>query len=346
MLLVWFAVESLVYRSGAYLRIASSESNTGAVVNSLMMLEAQYQAGRRTVLVLGDSRVAEGFSGPTASAAGDIVFINIAVPGSTPRTWYYLLREINRRGYSVEAVLLAMPSQVPASRLPDWPLSPNQDLPLLGLRDLGSYPRSFDSEVMRRRARQALLFPAMTLRQDTRALLVDPGERWVEITQTRALYLAAVPGYPGRDSRMPELAMSTDRTVTDFGQASAEQRAQIQVLIDDQAKSSDLQTLALNREYLSRWIGKTVRLMQHQGARTLVAALPRAPYPELLTAQPGPPMPELWAGIPGLTSLPEGLLADLEQAQYFFDAIHANRAGREQISSRLGDSVRAALTTN
>ena len=342
-LMLWFVIESLIYRSGAYFQIASTQSNTGSVVNSLLMLEGQYRPGRTTVLVLGDSRVAEGFSGPLASAGSDIDFINISVPGSTPRTWYYLLREVFRRGYRIDAVALGINHQIPASRLSDWALSPNQDIALLGLRDTLSYPDSFLSDGMRARGRQALLFPAVTMRQDTLALLAAPGQRWTELHRVRPGYLAAVPGYPGRDSRMPELHLSAAAEVIDWGNATAEQRAQVGVMIGDQLLASDPETLALNREYLRRWLGKTARLMRQQQSRLVAFPLPRAPYPTLLAEQPGPTVAEVLSSVPGLHSLLPAEIRELERPEYFFDMVHANRAGRERISTVVSHAVQPLI---
>ena len=125
-LLLWFAFESLLYRSGAYFAIAEPDSNAGAVVNALLVLDRHFRPGVRTVLVLGDSRVAEGFSGPLARAGSEVDFISLSIPGSTPRTWYYLLREINRRGYRYEAVLIGMFYRAIGPQLSDWLLAPTR----------------------------------------------------------------------------------------------------------------------------------------------------------------------------------------------------------------------------
>ena len=57
MLILCLALQALVYRSGLYYRVADPKSNTGAVVNALLILEQHYQPGARTVLVMGDFRI-------------------------------------------------------------------------------------------------------------------------------------------------------------------------------------------------------------------------------------------------------------------------------------------------
>ena len=128
MLILCLALQALVYRSGLYYRVADPKSNTGAVVNALLILEQHYQPGARTVLVLGDFRIVEGFSGPLAQGDGRLRFIALGVPGSSPRTWYYLLREIVRRGYAFEGVVLGITLQARTESLSDSPLSLPREL--------------------------------------------------------------------------------------------------------------------------------------------------------------------------------------------------------------------------
>lgn len=353
LLLAWCALDGAIYRSGFYFSLAEPESNTGAVVNSLMLLERQYRPGVRTVLVFGDSRVAEGFSGSIARGEGDIDFINLAVPGSTPRTWYYLLREIVARGYRFDAIVIGTRFQpLGGARLADWPLSPNQDAPLLGLRDLRDYPRSFEAAAMRERGLHAVLFPGLTLRQDTRELLTAPLQRWRSVKEMRPLFLGAVPLYPGREERMPALVFADDARVRDWAGATAAQRALVEGHLAELAAPLDTAVVAANEAYASTWFGALARLATAREAAAIVFALPRGPYPAALAQQDRRRSPP-WAlpprqGRPGLAdgravALPPELLQDLEDPAYFFDAMHCNRAGRERLSALVGDAVRARL---
>lgn len=341
-LLMWFAVESLLYRSGAYFALAAPESNAGAVVNALLLLKGQYRPGARNVLVMGDSRVAEGFSGSLAGAGSDIVFINIAVPGSTPRTWYYLLREIERRGYPFEAVLVGMLYRPVGSVLSDWPLAPVQDAALIGLSDLSTYPASYTTDPMRARARQAVLFPALTMRGDTLDLLQSPLRRWRQIFKMRPGYLAAVPLYPGREQQMPQLTFAVGE-VLDWGVASEAERALAQAHLAELAAPIDPAILDANARYLTHWLGAMTALAQRNDARLIVFPLPRGPYLDALGATVDQSLVQAVAAVAGADALPVDLLQSLEQPAYFFDGLHANRFGRAQISARVGERVRVLL---
>jgi hypothetical protein len=345
---LWWLVEAAVYRSGVYYRLAEPESNTGAVVNALMLLEREYRAGARNVLVFGDSRIGEGVSARLADAAagdGALHFVNVSVPGSTPRTWYYLLREIARRGYVVDAVVVGAVYQPRAHEaIANWPLDPAHQAPLLGLADALSYPQGFASETMRERARHAVLMPALALRQDLVALLSSPRERWRKLRKFRPGFLQAVPHYGGRDETMPALAFDATGAVRDWRDASVHQRALVQGHLAELRAPEAAHVVAANDAYRRHWFGALADLAAANGARLILLPLPRGPYREV---QPAPGadagVPAAIAGRGDAVALRADLLLELEQPQYFFDVLHVNRAGRERMSARLGEEVRRVL---
>lgn len=344
MLVLWLALQALVYRTGAYYFVAEPESNTGVVMNALLMLEQQYQPGARTVVVFGDSRVAEGFSGALAQSGGSIHFIALGVSGSTPRTWYYLMREIVRRNYRIDAFLVGVTYQPFHEALSNWPLSPIQDAPLLGLADTPNYLATFDAAPARERARRAVLFPAAAMRQDTWALLRAPLDRWHRILDFRPIYLAAVPLNPGREGSMPTLGFSGERNVLDWGSASAGQRSLIEAALAQRALPIESAVRAANADYFGRWLGAMADLARAHDSRAILFPLPRGPYHEVLGDAAAIPE-EFHAAVahPGIVALPADLVESLEQPSHFFDMLHVNRAGREQLSAQVGLQVRTLL---
>lgn len=258
MLAGWLLLQALVWRSGAYWYIAEPDSNIGAVTQALFLLDAAYRPGRRTVLVFGDSRVGEGFSAPLASAGGDVDFINLAVPGSTARTWYYLLREVERRGYRYDALLIGT-LYVPTDlrRSAEWPLDPRHQVQLLGLRDLADYPDW-----------RPILLPELMAQDDLRGLLLHPLRR-LKAIRARAIYAQDAIRYPGREDRVPD----------DF---------------EVQASPPIPEALAReNAAWQYRWLRRIGERAAARGAPTLAYALPRGPRREVL---PPRRMPD-WPGI-------------------------------------------------
>jgi hypothetical protein len=345
MLGCWFALQCVVFRSGAYLHVAQPQSNAGAVMQALLTLGQVHRAQRRTVLVFGDSRIGEGFSARLAAGDGDIDFINVAVPGSTSRTWHYLLREIDRRGYRYDAIAIGtLFTPTDRGERRDWALDPSHQVALVGLRDAFEYPLSFGPGPMRRRALHAVLFPALALRNDLRDFFAAPLERWRLTHKVRPKVIEATLAYAGRDERLPALAFSPDGKPLDLSAASEGLRA----LIDREAPGAGTpippELAAANAAYEERWVGAMAERAARRGARTFVFPIPRTPYPPLLAVQPAtPPMVASASRMPSTEALPAGMNTALESPEYFFDLLHLNRAGRERMSRDVGERIRARL---
>ncbi len=342
--LVWLLLEALVYRSGAYAWVADPESNTGAVERALLIVQRAHRSDRWNVLVFGDSRVGEGFSRQVASADdARFNFINVAVPGSTPRTWYYLLREIAGRGLDFDAVVVGA-QYVPThpAQLSDWPLDPLHALPLVGVRDLFEFPATFATDAMRERARRTILLPAVAMQEDTHRLLAHPLARAHAVLKQRPGWIAAVVDYAGRDARMPDVQFeSAGHTIVDWADADPQQKVIIEVHLAERQATLDRAVLDSNLAFTRRWLQAMSALAQSYNARMLVYPLPRGPYPAVLPAldpahAPLPPQP-------GLRVLPADFLGDIEAPEYFFDTLHANHAGRVVTSRLVGERVRAWL---
>lgn len=341
---LWWGVEALLYRSGLYYRLTEPDSNTGAVVNALLLLEREYRPEARNVLVFGDSRVGEGIWPQVVEAESQALnVVNVAVPGSTPRTWYYLLREILRRGYRPQAVVIgSLYAPRPVGASADWALDPAHAAPLLGLRDARSFEHSFVSPAMRERARHAVWFPALAMRQDTLAALRAPLERWHRLRGYRPALLAAIPAYGGNGGRMPALAFDAQGQVLDWAGADATQRAKVEALSRDFATPPPAELVAANRVYRADWFARIAALAAQHDAAVLLFPLPRGPYPELL---PAPVPPDLGAALraPGLRALPGDFSVAFERPEFFFDELHLNATGRARLSSALGVELRARL---
>src|SRR5271165_5951255 len=87
-----FSLDAALFRTGLYRPLIEPQSYAGETELALRQASA-----RDAVVVVGDSRIAEGFSATVANGVthGAPFFVNASVHGSTLRCWYYLLREAN-----------------------------------------------------------------------------------------------------------------------------------------------------------------------------------------------------------------------------------------------------------
>lgn len=341
-LLAWFLLESLLFRSGFYYSVlAEPDSNAGAVTMRLVRAEREATPERPTVLVFGDSRVGQGFSEPLAEAvAPGLKFLNVSVPGSRARTWFYLLREMQRRGVPHAAIVVGVPYRYfGGAELADWSLDAAFMAPLVGLSDAGSFPATFASEEMRRRAAGTIWLPALTLQKDVQSLLASPAQRKKSLKRKR-WWLGNVSSYAGRDERMPALDFSVDGTVLDWGTATPEQKRSVEQHLTDLSYPPK----ASSDEFLGRWLGQLLLLARQAGVPLIVYPNPRGPYPQVLPEDEGlPPSLQALADEPDVTVLPSDFLAHLEAPEYFFDAVHANSDGRRLTSEAVARAIAEVL---
>lgn len=339
--LAWFLLESLLFRSGFYYRhLVEPQSNAGSTALVVRLARRNATLQPPTVLVFGDSRVGEGFSPAVAhDTAPGLNFINVAVPGSMPRTWYYLLRAMDRKQVAFDVVVVGIVySPSGSGDWADWSLDPALTVPLLDLRDAREFPASFHDPWLRGRVSAAMWLPAIFMQKDVQSLLTAPLKRRRSLRRKRR-WLDNIGNYRGRDAVMPELAFGPDHRVLDWTGATAEQRAALEqhLRILDQVPAD-------NDAYARHWMGKLLELVRRHHASLVFYPLPRGPYAQILPPQPvAPPWLVALQHEPDVTVLAPDFLADLEAPEYFFDALHANSTARLITSERVARAVVATM---
>lgn len=339
----WFLLESVIYRSGFYYRhVAEPQSNAGLPVLKLRLARQDATHQPPTVLVLGDSRVGQGFSDEVAAETSHgINFLNLAMPGSTPRTWFYLLRGVQRDASPYRAIVVGtLYRPIGAGRWANWALEPNLLAGLTGLGDAAELPESFSHAEPRHRMQETLWLPALAMQKDTQALLLDPRARRRSL-RGKHWWLENSRAYAGRDERMPALEFGPGNKVDDWGDIAPWQRQELEQHLATLAQPATPD----NAVFLAQWLERLHQLARANQASLILYPLPRGPYRTILPPLPDS-LPEGLAALaqePDVTVLPEDFLADLEAPEYFFDALHANVEGRRLTSARVARAVAAIL---
>lgn len=336
---VLLLIDITVFRSGLYFPWAEPDSTAGSVVRGRMAIERSYEPGRKNLLVLGNSRIGEAFSATLADVASgrkDLHFVNGSIAGTTPRTWYYLLREIDPDANRFSAIAL-MVDYDPADTVLDmtnYALDTSYALPLLRLTDLVDFPDTFTTPERREHARRSIILPVQALHDDIRDLLAHPFRRYRQVHHQRAAWLDSIEAYPGRDESLPDLAVDpgTGMPVA-WGADEAVLRPKLEGYFRQlrAPRAPDLQSA--NDAYLREWLGRIVRRYAARGVPVIAFVVPRGPWHHAQA-----PAPVARGAVAELARdhllhmLPGDAFVALEEPQYFFDAFHMNRAGRERFS--------------
>lgn len=345
-LLLFFALDALAFRTGWYASILEPNSTAG-FLETYLNIEEQRPTGRyRQVLTVGDSRmglktrVANLLTGNTGCAFG-----TISVPGTTPRCWYYMLRDVDPDCNRYTAILVPLDSYGDGSweNQADRELDINYLTPLLRLGDLPGFVLSYPSWTNRAHAAAAILCKGLAYQHDFQAFLERPRTRleYVRLQEehAREWYYNAV------WERHSLAGMSVDwnaKTVALPGWLEPEKRREIEhVLLDDPPPNS-----AESARYRRRWLGAI--LDRYRGSRTrfIFLRLPRGPVvrPETPPPDPSSTVRE-FAAAGRIILLPEHTFDSLERPELFGDALHVNEEGGYQFSMMLAGEVGRLLTS-
>jgi hypothetical protein len=343
----FFALEAAIFHSGFYSRWLEPNSSAGFFEGQMAWLAATPPAPQPEIFVIGDSRMAEGFSARTAASTvgGRYAFWNLGVPGASPRAWYYMLRDaIGTHGYPA-AVVIAMDrypdtdaDEAPQNRLSDL----NYLTGRLRVTDCADFAASMESSKLWMQAMSGCLFRGLPLRQDLYDLLGHWRKRIHDARDFRIHGHGYIDGYEGKSEEMAGLKV-------DFAKKEIQFPAGTNTEQKDSARATLLprpapQTGALYR-YRQQWLGRIIDLFRGSKTHVIFFEIPRSPLP-----LPDSPNPARFIGEAvhqaGVTVLPQDTFRDLEQPELFADGLHLNRRGRAIFSKRLARDVANLLETS
>ena len=338
--------DALVFRSGGYFLIARPDSTAGSVFNARLGIRHYSEPARKNILVLGNSRIGEGFSAQVADATcprADLHFINGSVAGTSPRVWHYLLRAVDPDADRFAAIALMVDYDVGDTRLDmrNYALDTSYATSLLRLADFGDYPDTFTHADERERARRAIALPLSAMHDDVRDLITHPIDRYRQLQGFRDGWLQSIGQYPGRDGRVPSLVIDeAARAPKDWDDVPPELSEGLHTYFRDLKNPVSQELKDDNADYLREWLGRIANRYATHDIPVIVFVVPRGPWHRQLAAVPQPsgPVAEL-AAANRIVPLPGDAFVDLEQPQFFFDAWHMNHDGREEFSRRFAARV-------
>jgi hypothetical protein len=342
----FFIADNLLFRTGWYTAILEPDSSAGSLESQIHWTASSPPSGQPEVLVVGDSRIAEGFSAPTAAkaAGGRLRFWNFGVGGTTPRVWYYALRALDPTRRRFAAIVLALGTYSDD----DWfaaferrPGDQNYLVMELGFRDCFGFAESMHDYAAGLHALFGCFFRGIVLRDDVQTFLAHPGARLTHAADWRANGLGYIGVYEGLPQNLTGTSVNWRSRTIQFPdripQATRENVTQF-VLREPVEQRGEV------ARYRRRWLGGILDAYKNSPTRLIFLQLPRAP---LIDPDAGEVRNTGFvtsaAQSPRVDVLPAGTFTDLECPALFADGLHLNREGRPLFSTRLGERIDAIL---
>ena len=338
--LAFLLVDAAIFHSPLYPAILAPQSFAGRV-RFLVERERQRPSSvDKRVLVVGDSRVAEGFSERLAEeiAGPGWNFINVAIVGSTPRVWSYLLREIDPKADRYDVIILPVAYRdieivVAAAANPqdyvDRPLDIQLAAPLLRYTDAISFASSFPSWSNQCRAATASILRGTAYQADILNLIENPLRRVRQLKATQSFDVSPN-RYTGRrqDVTAAEYDAENDTLTVPEGFPAEVEAMLRRSLAPPPAKQTGRWVI-----YREKWIGGILRRYAGSNTRIVLVQLPRGPFVrKARSAAEEESTVQTLATSANTILLEQDRFRDLEKPEFFFDAYHPNANGRRAIT--------------
>jgi hypothetical protein len=333
--------EAAIFRLGWYSKLLEPYSSTGTVEYYLHWLNRTRRGTLPEVMVVGDSRIAEGFSAQLAAegSGNQIKYWMFGIGGSSPRDWYYIVRDADRTRKRFAAIALEL---TPYEDEDLWDSLENRLMDLtyvadrLNWWDCPAFAFSMRDWGSGEKALAGCLFRGLVLRRDLKAFLQDIPDRVKRARDWRTSGLLYVNGYQGRTEDLHGLSADFSRRTISYPPGLSQiQRGSIQAVVMAPPAPQTGETT----RYRTYWFGKILDLYKNSNTQIVFYETPRAPVRKPESRFPATFLTNAMRRQANVAALPEVTFRDLEQGDYFFDGLHLNRRGRAIFSSRIGEQI-------
>lgn len=334
-LIGFFLVENLIFNTSYYPAIVNPDSTTGSLEMRLSNEIRREVQDRNQVLAIGDSRMGFFPRFPNAMHLG-YTFATIATPGTTPRCWYYMLREADPHANRYAAILIPFEDyddvetwEDHADRVSDL----HYLIPLLRWTDLVEFSRSYHSTDLKFKAALGIALKGTVYKADFEDLLIHRKFRLEYAAQARRDSHQWFYDFKDTDQNVAGL-------VIDWKKKKLTAPPSIPPNEVDAFRTRLLEPYpehtGRRSAYLTYWLMRICDLYRGSPTRLIIFRLPRGPY-----VRPDPPPFDPHSSVRRAATRPEVILDAehyfdfLEKPELFKDPYHLNGPGQEQFSKTL-----------
>ena len=343
-LILFAGLEGILFHTRLYPSLIEPDSTAGAMETQLNNEIKRPKPDRNQVLAVGHSRMAllPRVANEMQPATG-YRFASVGIGGTTPRCWYYELREVDPTARRYSAILIPSDDyDEPDSyeNLNDRDLDIRYLIARLRLSDIPEFPLSFDDHKLRWVALADILFKGYVFKRDFLDFISHSKARLAKTRQNATDSAGWFYDYRGPEHSVAGLQIDWQHNVAHYPASfTAEQRK----LIEDVLFGPRPPDAGVFTRYLKRWYGRIIDHYRGSGTKLIFLRVPRAPMP------PPEHPPKLNSAIrqiasdPNVIVLDEHLFDSLERTDLFADPMHLNGEGLNRFSRILATEVRRVL---
>ncbi len=340
----FWAVEFAIFHTDAYYTILRYDSSTGSVETYIRNELKRKRTLPRQILSIGDSRM--GFFPRYANELGTgYEFATIALGGSTPRDWYYMLRGADPDANRYAAIMIAMDDFEDVEIEEDQSIRAADLFYVIGrlqYSDLPYFARSYRHDPrLEWIAARGIALKGLVYQRDFQDFLLHPTSRIQMANVARKDSYHWYYDYVGPNDSMEGVVVDFEnRTVTVPPNFTAAQKAayEYRFLAPRPEYRGD------RTAYMHQWLGKIYDRYRGSKTKLIFIHLPRGPFvrPDQPQFNPHSSVRELGQQ-PGVILLPQHLFDSIERPALFIDQMHMNGPGCALFSRMLAAEVSHTL---
>lgn len=338
-ILIFLAIELIVFRSGFYSNIVHPASFAGMLMQRYHL--AKGKNGNSGIALIGDSRLREGFSAQVfnhLSGPNSLYALNLALSGSFPRVWYYFLKQVDPHRQAFKYIVIALPSY--------WDEDYNIDtcdrqedlqllLPILSFADSFEFAHSYHDHTLGEKALFSVCLKMHGFRHDLKDFLSNPKQRFENAKYFDDHWLAFDYDYQGKSESLAGARMLDGGIINLPTFLTSSQKHRLNILV------KGLSEKEINNPfpYLHYWLDKLST--RYVGSSTKIIFVPIPSF--AFARQPLYPVHtdalKAAARFPNVMIMPVDTFDFLHKPEYFADDVHLNAVGRKLYSSRLATEL-------
>lgn len=345
--LLLFGLDALLFRTNLYPSILEPDSS-GGLFELVLWREkrAQRTAGDNLVVTLGNSRM--GYSPKVVDQRPrqtGYAVRTAGIAGSDPRSWYYLLRDLDPTARRYRAIVIGVDDFDDE----DSAFNPDDDIRALHycivrlrLSDVIDFSRSFYSPAVQWEAFRGSLLKGIALQSDIQAFLSHPKKRIDLVRLCHRGWPDWTYDYVESSRTMVGLQIDWAKMKPTFPAGMTEEQ---RATVYNYALHAAMPQTGRAARFLAAWLGRIADRYRNSRTKIIFMRLPRGPIPrpDNLVKKLSHTIRDLAATRPNVVLANEHVFDSLEHPELFKDALHLNREGVAQFSPMLADEVARIL---
>jgi len=343
--IAFVAIDVAVFRSGFYHSFIEPSSSLGVYQFRTNLGISKISSGENLVAFVGDSRIQDGFSPQTfdsISGPKGCKAINLGIPASAPRIWYYLLKRVDPDCSAFRAIVIGLPTYRDVDELEDFvdrPYDLHYLMPYLSLSDAAELTSSYSDPSMKGNAVMQWLVKSFGLRTDVADFCFHPLSRLSSVEHSQRYGASDWYRYQGQSTCLDGVQLRNGSWVRGTSNVSdvALQRLNARVF------TPLPQQTGRRQRYNTYWLNKLLERYSSSNTKFVFVKVPSDPIPRACA------IPANYTTLNSLKNkrkvriVPENYFANLDSPKFFGDEIHLNTVGRKAFSTRLSYYVISAL---